>query len=169
MNDSDYQKLLETGWRRKLTVEEETRLQAYFADHPTAPAAWDAEMNLNQLLVQLPDAPLATNFAAQVLQAVARENRMAQSSFALRGWHWLASLRWAQQTALAALVLGVGLLSYQQYEISARVKMAQMVATVSHAAELPGVPALQDFDAIHRLRQVPSPGWVDAELLAVLQ
>ena len=169
MNDSNYQQLLEAGWRRKLTAEEETRLQAYFADHPAALAAWETETNLNQLLVQLPDAPLATNFTAQVLQAVERENRKARPSFAPRWWSRVVSLGWTQKTALAGLVLGAGLLSYQQYQIHARGQLAGIVATVARVADLPGAQTLQDFDAIRRLSRVPAPGWVDAELLAVLQ
>src|SRR2546429_6136960 len=75
MSDAEFNLLLENATRRKLTTGEEARLRAHLASDPSAKAVWEEEMALSQLLDRLPDAPLATNFAAQVLEAVEREER----------------------------------------------------------------------------------------------
>ena len=75
MSDAEFNLLLENATRRKLTAVEEARLRAHLASDPSAKAVWEEEMALSQLLDRLPDAPLATNFAAQVLEAVEREER----------------------------------------------------------------------------------------------
>ena len=68
MSDAEFNLLLENATRRKLTAVEEARLRAHLASDPSAKAVWEEEMALSQLLHRLPDAPLATNFAAQVLE-----------------------------------------------------------------------------------------------------
>src|SRR6266566_6235520 len=75
MNDAAFNQLLDTARRRKLTGEEEARVQACLARDPQARAVWEEELALSQLLNRLPDAPLASNFTAQVLQAVERDSR----------------------------------------------------------------------------------------------
>src|SRR2546430_1162442 len=100
MSDAEFNLLLENATRRKLTAVEEARLRARLASDPSAKAVWEEEMALSQLLHRLPDAPLATNFAAQVLATVEREERR----------HWpaprilrrLGLRRPAQQFAAAA-------------------------------------------------------------------
>ena len=72
MNESDYQALVEASWWRSLTVEEQLRLDGWLAAHPQARVDWEAERSLNGLLTNLSDAPVASNFTAQVLQAVDR-------------------------------------------------------------------------------------------------
>src|SRR5262245_19120401 len=67
MNDELYNELLEASWRRKLTAEEEAQLRAWLVAHPEAQADWDEEALLTQQLERLPNAPLASNFTAQVM------------------------------------------------------------------------------------------------------
>src|SRR5262245_52791940 len=73
MSEAEYQALLEASWRRRLTATEEARLQAWLAAHPEEQARWESESSLSQLLEQLPDVPVASNFTARVLQAARSE------------------------------------------------------------------------------------------------
>ena len=62
---------------------------------------------------------------------------------------------------MAALLVSVGLISFQQYK---RTQVAEDVKAVSTVAMVPST-WLEDFDAINRL----SPPPVDTELLAALE
>ena len=86
MNDAAFNQLLDTALRRKLTAEEEARVQACLARDPRARAVWEEEMALSRLLKGLPDAPLASNFTAQVLQAVERDLRRHRRDPKLLRW-----------------------------------------------------------------------------------
>src|ERR1051325_11026338 len=72
MNDRQYQKLLETAWRRKLDAQEEAELRAWLQAHPEARADWETEAALTDHLSRLPQAPVPSNFTARVLQAAER-------------------------------------------------------------------------------------------------
>ena len=50
MNQSDYNQLRETAWKRKLTTQQETEIKTYLANNPEA-----AQMSVNQLLSVLSD------------------------------------------------------------------------------------------------------------------
>ncbi|MBI4325865.1 MAG: hypothetical protein HY674_11450 [Chloroflexi bacterium] len=197
MQSAEYHALLEAALKRPLTPAEEKQLQAYWASHPEAQASWEEEMGLNRLLRQLPDAPLASNFTAQVLQAAERESSrsplLRPVSWWLRPFDW----SWAQSVAGALLVLSLSLLLYHQHQLSLRAERARSVAAVSGFATLffgdeiavsvaarngpdaaaasaaargeplPPLELLENFEAINRLSQV-SPQ-VDLELLAALQ
>lgn len=126
---------------------------------------------LDQCLQRLPDAPISSNFTAQVMAAVERERRAAELHSSRRfrlsnGWGWL-SRRWAHATLGVALTLGVCLFSFQQYQSARREEMAHSVVTVSSVAGLPPLELLEDFEAIRRLKYVPQD--VDLELVAALQ
>jgi anti-sigma factor RsiW len=167
MNHSDYNQLQDAQWKRKLTVEEEARLTASLAKQPEVQANWEEEKMVAELLRQLPDAPVPSNFTAQVLLAVNRGDNSESSSGRWRWWQWFGSLRPAHWPAMAGLVVCVSFFSYHEYRSVERNKLARSVATVSSAAALPSVELLQDFEAIHRLSQASTP--VDTELLAALQ
>jgi hypothetical protein len=167
MNHLDYKRLQDVKWKRKLTVSEEAALSVYLAKEPSAQAAWEDEKTIAELLRQLPDVPLSSNFTAQVLLAVGGERRRHLSSGGWLWWRWVGSLGRLQQTALAGLVLCLSFFSYHEYRSFERAKLAESVATVSRVAALPSVELLQDFEAIHRLSQASTP--VDTELLAALQ
>ena len=72
-NDPIFERWRERSWRRKLTSAEQAELRAWLAAHPEAQAEWEAEMALNDVLDQLPDAPVASNFTARAVAAVERE------------------------------------------------------------------------------------------------
>jgi anti-sigma factor RsiW len=193
MQDSEYNELLKTGLRRKLTAEEEGRLRAHLAAHPEDQPAWEEEMALNNLLRNLPKAPLSSNFTAQVLQLVEKERRHSSPARSVQWWHGFFSLRWTRQVAFSTVVLFAGLISYHQFQVSRREAVANSVANifsmlepvlqpgeptgrvettrtaaqVSDGTALPTLEMLENFDAIKRLNQVPPQ--VDVDLLAALQ
>jgi anti-sigma factor RsiW len=168
MNQSDYNKLREIAWRQKLTAQQEAEIKAYLAKCPEARPAWEEERILTQSLAQLPDAPLAFNFTAQVLQAVKRQEAEPSPAAVVQWWQRLRSLGWGYRSALAAVVLGAGVLSYQQYLLAlSREELAVSIATVSRVAALPRVTGLRDFDTIQHLDDVVAV--IDTNLLAALQ
>lgn len=166
MNDPLYHKLLEAGWRRKLTAEEAAELRAWLSAHPERQADWQAETGLNEALGRLPDAPMPTNFTARVLSRVhARERETVDSGS--RGFLWKWTWRsLAPRTAFALVLLGLGVFSYEWNQGTQRAKLARNVAAVSDVAAMPNPELLQDFEVIRRLGQTPP---ADEELLALLQ
>ena len=170
MNDAAFNQLLDTALRRKLTAEEEARVQAGLARDPRARAVWEEERALSQLLNGLPDAPLASNFTAQVLQAVERDSRRHRHTPKLLRWSGLR--RPAQQWATACLAVVLAILGYWRFESVRRERMALALHKLAPHFETPStVVALtpdelwNNFDAINRLPQTQT----DEELLAVLK
>ena len=164
-NDPFYQQLLELSWRRKLTVAEETRLRAWLAAHPEAESGWEAETALNQALARSHDLAVSTNFTARVLEAVRLEEAAVSRGRAAERWVWWR-LSWLPKAALAALVVGSGLVSYQNHQLTKRKALALSVAAVSDVASLPSPDILEDFDAVRALKQTPP---ADVDLLALLK
>lgn len=159
MNEAEFQKLLETSWRRKLTAEEEVALNNHCAGRQEDRSRWEEELALNRVLSQLPDAPVPSNFTHRVWQEIERTtDKPAMASSTVLDWF---RLNWLPRIALGVLLLGGGVISLQQYH---RAQIAKDVASVSSAATVPP-QWLQDFDAINRLNPPP----VDNELLAALQ
>jgi len=170
MGDSLYKELLEASWRRKLTPEEETRLQHYLAAHPDAQTEWEDEAALSFYLRQLPDAPLSSNFTARVLRAVELDERREERStsvFSL-AWcrHWVR--RHLPQAASALLLLVVVVAGFQQYRGYTRKQVADSVGKFySVTTVFPRPEVFEDFEVIHQLGQVQPVS--DEELLAALQ
>ncbi|MHB8523538.1 MAG: hypothetical protein ACYDH9_22660 [Limisphaerales bacterium] len=167
MSGSEKNNWLEAGLHRPLTADEERRLAAYLGEHPAERAAWEEDLRLNQLLRQLPDAPMPTNFTAQVWQAVERELGRPPARVPVWRWGWLGGLGWARPAVLTALVCALGLAGYHRYRAHVRVELARSVATISTVATIPTVEMLENFDAINRLSQAPP--IPDKDLLAALQ
>ena len=167
MNESTYQELLETSWRRKLTLDEERRLQAFLAAHPEARSRWVEEAAINDFLEHLPSAPLPSNFTARVLRAVeadkARKERSKPPTFSWQMW----VKRFVPQAAGFALILVLGLTGFNQYRAYTQTQAAKGAAIISDLASVPGPEILRDFEAIQQLRRVPL--FTDDELLAALQ
>ena len=161
MKRSEYQELLEAARRRRLTAEEEARLQTYLAAHPQAQREWDEEQALDQMLGQLNDVPVSTNFTARVLEAVHRENLSAPALIRGAWFEKLVSFFRGYRIATATAIVAIGLIMVQQYRHRERARVVESLAT------LPNFEALQDFDAIARLGQVR--GSADEDLLAALQ
>jgi hypothetical protein len=164
MNESEYQALIEAGWRRALTSEEQARMDIWLAaqPHPQPPVDLEAEAALTHLLQKLPDAPLGSNFTAQVLQALEREaaaESRVTTPFARFG-QWLR--RPAIRLAWAVLVVGTVWFGYQQHQENVREDVTRGFAVLAKVAALSDPTVLQDFDAIQRF-----PGQ-DEELFAVL-
>ena len=118
---------------------------------------------MRELLSRLPDAPVASNFTARVLQAVdLEESRRARKwNFILK---WRAFLPRAAVAAVAILFAG---LTLQHHELNAhRAAFAKNVALVVDGTPMPDADALKNFDAIRRMSQPARP---DNELLALMK
>src|SRR6267378_564086 len=107
-DDPLYRRLLELSWRGKLSPSEDAELRAWLANHPGALPDWEAETALNAALRQLPEAPVASNFTARVLQGVERESTPGETKPKLLIWRLLPRL------GFAALVVTAGFVAYQQ-------------------------------------------------------
>jgi hypothetical protein len=164
MSESE-QQLRETVWRRKLTPEEEARLQNLLAANPAQQREWEQEIALTEHLRQLPEAPVPSNFTAQVMQALdvelARQEREGQAT---AGWlFWFR--RWAPKLAPVTLALIVGAFSLQTYRNhQTREEMARNVAMVLSTPEVLTPEIMEDFEVIQHL-----PSVTDEDLLAALQ
>ena len=174
MSESDYQELREIGWQRKLTADEEARLQSFLLIHPELAQDWEEEAALNQILEQLPSPPVSSNFTARVLQSIdleeAQAERATRKTFQFPSW--LRAL--APRAVLAALLLSLGGLAYVRYD-QHQVELAQenmarggkQVALV--ATTLPDMQMWQDFETIRRLNVSLPAASDDESLLAALK
>jgi hypothetical protein len=117
---------------------------------------------LREMLSRLPDAPVASNFTARVLQTVELEESRRSRHWSF-SWNWHALLPRIAVTAAVILFAG---LAVRQHEIAARrTAFARNVALIAGAQPLPSVDALKNFDAIQRMSQPRA----DEELLALMQ
>lgn len=161
MNDNtESTRLRETGWRRDLTAAEQAALRQWLAAAPDARPDWELDAALTRALQRLPDAPVASNFTARVVQAVQLEARPT-GRFAWRPLRWLPRLAFA--IALAAVVGGFGL---HQYRRANREQLAHSVAAFTEVRTVPSPEILADFDAIYRLSPAPA---ADTELIALMK
>src|SRR5436190_18592128 len=150
MNEADFKVLMEISWRRPLTEQERGQLEAWLAAHPEARAEWESEQALNRGLRVLPDAPVASNFTALVLQAVERESRVtARVPWGRRLQHWLA--RPLIRLSWAVLVLLGLCATYYHHPPTTQQNVSKGLAVVANVASLTDEALLSDFDAIHRL------------------
>jgi hypothetical protein len=165
-NDPKYERLRELSWRRKLTEGEAADLRAWLAQHPESAADWEAEAGLNDALGRLADAPVPSNFTARVLQSIEREDE-AVVRRQRRKWLVWRRWRWLPKAAFAAVVLGAGLISYQEMaKANRRAEYGRSVAEVAKVASLPSPEVLKDFDAILVSNPTSVP---DEELLDALK
>jgi hypothetical protein len=162
MDDSVFNQLQETNWRRKLTRDEEAELRAWLAAHPGAEFDWETEAALNECLGGLPQAAVSSNFAARVLQAVAADSANVRPR-SPRRWNWRSLVPRAAVAGIAVVVLAG---TYWRHEANQRVELARRVANVSDMAALSSPEVLQDFETVRHLNQTPA---ADEELLALLQ
>jgi len=158
-NDPVYRRLLELSWRKKLSPSEEAELRACLAKHPECQTEWEAETALSMALGQMPDAPVASNFTARVLEAVERAERMERRPARLL-WRFLPRL------GFAALAAALGFLAYQQTVTARQAKYAQSIEAVSDISPALSPEILADFEAIRALNRTPSP---DEQLLNLLK
>ena len=164
MNDPVYDHLREQSWRRKLTPSEESQLRALLAAHPEAQADWEDEARLNEMMGALPDAPLASNFTARVLQAVKRQEVAELRKLRKSRTVWWRRL--AAKVAVVAVFVVAGSFSYQHFHAAhLRSRVAEGLVKVSTAQPMPGPDVIEDFDVIRIMPQL----YVDEDLLALLK
>lgn len=165
VQDHEFYAELERAAARELSSNETEALRKAAAGHPAWSEALEEELALNRLLGDLPDAPISSNFTARVLQEVrgesARAARMESAPAPAVPW-----LRWLPRFALTICLFLGGFFSYAQYREGQRTRLAEGVALLGQAAELPDLRALRDFRVIVSL---PTKATSDAELLAALQ
>jgi anti-sigma factor RsiW len=170
MNESNYKDLVEASWRRRLTPDEEARLQAFFAIHPEKQAEWEEEAALTESLRELKEVPLASNFTAQILLALDRETARTAAT-PVSPWQRLSTTlrRYIPRFAAAVLVVGFSTFGLIQYRAYNQKQVARtMVATIGEIASvLPSPEVLQDFDSINQLRDASRA--TDQDLLAILE
>lgn len=117
------------------------------------------EKRLTDALAKLPDAPVASNFTARVMQAIDREESRPRRKWKF-SWHSLLP-----RVAVAAAAVVFAGFVFHQYEVTTRrEQIANSIALV--ATQVPSVEALKNFDAIKRMGQ---PAHADDELLALYQ
>jgi hypothetical protein len=162
--DPLYEHFLEISWQRALTPTEQARLSEWLAEHPELQAEWEAESGLNRALEALPNLPVPSNFTARVLDEARRTGVAGQKIQVSRGAPWWS--RWLPKTAVAAIVVAAGLLSYHHLQESRREEVARSLTTLSQIPAVPGPEVLKDFDAIAALDSTPP---ADEELLKVMQ
>ncbi|MBI5774011.1 MAG: hypothetical protein HZA89_09755 [Verrucomicrobia bacterium] len=167
MNNEQFQQLIEQSQRHPLDAAEERQLRAFLAAHPERQTAWDDEMALNRLLARLPDAPVPSNFTAQVLAAVEREEAATARTPQPTWTNWLRLTSWRPATLVATLALA-GLIPFfaERHRVHQRTQLARSLAAVSPVAQVPTVEMLQDFEAIRRLGQRAR---ADEDLLTLFQ
>ena len=160
---NDFNQWREKSWRGKLTPAEEAELRAWLAEHPSSQADWETDGRLTEILGRLPDVPVPSNFTARVLQAVEREGAAGERLKADRAL-WLRLL--LPRAAVAAVIVGVGLLTYHEHETTKRAAVVQGVKVVAGVSSLPSPDILQDFETIRRMSSTPGP---DPELIALMK
>ncbi len=168
MNRQDGSEFWKTGLRRKMSVGEEAEWQIHLANQPDARAQFEEELSLNRALQRLPDAPLSSNFTALVMQAVEREQRRMSRPMVLRLWADHIAFHWGRKLAFGSALLLLGILSYQQYQVSARRELARSLFSIESVLPVEG--SILDFRAVDGLRRVPVPSPnAEIDLMAALQ
>jgi len=165
MQDAEYQKLREAGWRRRLTLGERARMRELLAAHPEWQESWEQEAALSGLLRRRPSAAVSTNFTARVVQAAQRLPAKPAWRRRLEMFPWLPD-GWTPRVALAAAMVCCGLFTCHEYEALHRARVAREVARLIREPGLPPMDWLKNYDTIDRMNKVKV---ADDDLLAVLQ
>ncbi len=162
MKQPEFENLLQTARERDLTDAELAKLERWLAANPDEQAEWEA---LDRLLVALPDAPVASNFTARVLDEV-RRAEVPGPALGQAWWRKLLAPQFSPiQIASAAALAMVVVVGYQSYLNRNRAEMAASLHAVATIAEMaPGL--LRDFEAIEAIRQADP---IDEELWAALK
>ena len=160
MKQSEFENLLQTARERDLTDAELAKLERWLAANPGEQAEWEA---IDCVLVALPDAPVASNFTARVMDEV----RRAEAAAPALGQAWWQRLlapqfRPIQIAAAATLAMVLGGVGYQSHLNQSRAEMAAAVASIAEIT--PGF--LADFEAIEAIAQADP---IDEELWAALK
>jgi hypothetical protein len=150
--------LRELMWRGRLTDAERART----AGRPEALAELELEARLNEALAALPAVSVPSNFTTRVMQAIDREEARERAG----GWRW-SWPGWLPRVAVTAVVLTFAAVSWQRHELNEqRSAIAHSLVQVAEASSLPGVEALDNYEAIQRMSQTQH---ADETLLALMQ
>ncbi|MFO1497816.1 MAG: hypothetical protein U1G07_05380 [Verrucomicrobiota bacterium] len=168
MSVSDEGRWLEALHRGKLTESDEAQVRAYLSAHPEEQAACERELALNHLLDQLPAAPVSSNFTAQVVQAVRKEQSRPERPSRF-GWPRLGLRSWLPKVTVLATAAVLATLAYRQHELAQHRELARNLVEISRFASDHSLDILKDFEAIQRLDQLPRHPNADRELIAALQ
>ena len=126
----------------------------------------EAELAFNGLLDgHRPPPPVSSNFTAQVLARIEREERVVE-----RRTPWWQRIGWLPRlAALAVVALTFGVL-WSQGSATRQVRMAKQAVELGRAANVPGLEAvsLADFEVIRRIGVAPR-AEDDALILALAQ
>jgi hypothetical protein len=163
MNEFDYKLLLEESWRRRLTLAEEASVGAWLALHPESKADWELESRVSGALDKLPNVLVPSNFTARVLEAMERKAVAPARSQNRAPWFLRVLL---PRAAVAAVLVGVGVLTYHEHTSARRAELVQGVKVVAGVSSLPSPEILQDFDTIRQMPTTPGP---DPELIALMK
>lgn len=151
--------LRELVWRRKLTSTEREELRSSLEDRTDL----ELESDLTEALARLPDVAVPSNFTAQILQVLEREEMQAARNAGRHVWNWRMLIPRAATAAVVFIIVG---LTFEHHELSVRrTNLAESVAQVATAQPMPSIDALRNFNAIQRMSQPRA----DEELLALLQ
>jgi anti-sigma factor RsiW len=141
------------------------QLEEYLSQHPQARAECEEEFALNQLLEQLPDAPVSSNFTARVVDAALAEKRGAAKS---SGGQWAGLFSgWLPRLVGASAILVAALISYHQHQLATHKDAARNLAEAARVVDGTPLDVLENFEAIQRLGMVPQEPHND--LIAALQ
>jgi anti-sigma-K factor RskA len=153
--------------RRELNPDEERVVAQWLARNPGEVEGWRAELMLARSVRRLPDVPVSSNFTAQVLRQIGREEPGTVSRRSRRSgfWGWLGTWRWpAVGVAAAVAVVAV---TFWQIEISrSQAELNRQIAALRTMTDLP-TAVLEDFEAIRSYGESSAP--VDFGLLAALE
>jgi hypothetical protein len=167
MNGADQNEFWKAGLHRRLSAEEEAQWRVPLNGQPDTLAQFEEEAGLNRLLHGLPDAPLSSNFTSQVLFLVRTRERRKASTMIFRFWADYVAFSWGRKLAFASVLLLLGFVSYQQYQLSARRELAKSIVRVSNV--LPSADLIEGFGAMTGLRQVSFKPAQEPDLLDALQ
>jgi hypothetical protein len=165
MNENEVQRLLDIAWRRRLTAQEEAAVREWCRSHGETGAQLAAEFEIAQAIHESRAPAVPSNFLSQVWQEIEREDRArerTQGTVPGRAWS-----RWFPRLAVATLVVMTAAGLWIGHERKLRTEVAQGLAAISTAADVPDPRMLQEFDAIRVMSEASSP--IDLELLTALK
>jgi anti-sigma-K factor RskA len=167
MKPEAIQELRDTLLRRELNPDEERVVAQWLARNPGEVEGWRAELMLARSVRRLPDVPVSSNFTAQVLRQIGREEPGTVSRRSRRSgfWGWLGTWRWPA-VGVAAAVAVVAVTFWQIETTRSQAELNRQIAALRTMSDLP--PAvLEDFEAIRSYGESSAP--VDFGLLAALE
>lgn len=151
------QSILDNLWRFSGRAPTAAEWEALLQAHPEWRSEIEEERALTEMLQNLPDSPISSNFVAQVMSAAERENRrpsqpepLSPGQFSWKSW-------WPRLASIAGLAV-LAIISFQAIERQNRSQMAEAIAQVSKLTAGSPLTAWEDFDSISRMPLISEPG-----------